>query len=68
MDATTKKLMQHRDHWVAMAEQAPTEAIRVDCLLIAHLYGRDVNLIEQALHQIAESKDLIAKAATMLGL
>ena len=67
MDAL-EKLVQHRDHCLEMVEKAPTEAIRVKRLRDAYLYGRDVHLIEQALQHIAESKKLISKAATLLGL
>jgi hypothetical protein len=67
MDATTEKLVLRRDRWVAMAMEAPTEAIRAECLRIAHLYEVDVDLTEHALRHIAESKELIAKVPAILG-
>jgi hypothetical protein len=67
MDANTARLVWRRDLWVEKAKQAPTEAIRAQRLSVAHLYEVDVELTERALRHIAESKELIAKAATVLG-
>ena len=67
IDAKTQKLVQLRDLWMAKAMQAPTKVIRDQRLSVARTYDVDVELTERALVHIAESKALIAKAATMLG-
>jgi len=64
MDATTEKLVQHRDRWVVMAMQAPRKAIRAHRLSVAHLHEVDAELTKRAFDNIAQSKGLIAKAAT----
>jgi len=46
--------------------QAPREAIRAHRLSIAHLHDVYVDLTEQTRQHIAESKELIAKAADIL--
>ena len=66
MDATTEKLVQRRDRWVILVMQAPREAIRAHRLSIARLHDVDVDLTEQTRQRIAESKELIAKAATVM--
>jgi len=66
MDSNTEKVVQRRDRWVAMAVQAPTEAIRAHSLFLAHLCDVDFELTKRARQQIAESKELIAKADTIL--
>jgi tetratricopeptide (TPR) repeat protein len=66
-DAKTEKLVWRREHWMEKAKQAPTEAIRAQRLNVAHLYEVDAKLTERALRHIAESRDLIAKADTILG-
>jgi hypothetical protein len=49
-----------------MVMQAPREAIRAHRLSIARLHDVDVDLTERTRQRIAESKELIAKAATVL--
>ena len=66
MDVITEKLVLRRDRWVVMAMQAPRKAFRAHLLSIAPLHDVDVQLTERARENIAESKELIAKAATML--
>jgi len=66
MDATTKKLAQRRDRWVVMAMQAPRKAIQAHLLSMVHLHDVDVQLTERARQNIAESKEVIAKATTIL--
>jgi hypothetical protein len=66
MDAKAEKLLQDRDRCLKMAELAPTEAVGTKLLQIAHLYEVEAELTERARRLIAESKDLIAKADTIL--
>jgi hypothetical protein len=63
VDATTEKLVRRLDR---LAMQAPRKAIRAHLLSIARLHDVDVQLTERTRQNIAESKELIAKATTIL--
>jgi hypothetical protein len=67
VDTNAEKLLLHRDRCLELAAKAPTEAIRARLLNIAKLYEVEVRLINRARRSIAESNELIAVAASLVG-
>lgn len=66
MTIGAEELLQRRDRWLAMADQAPTEALRVQLLNIARLFEVEIELTHRAHECLCESKELIARVDSLL--